>query len=243
MDAIGHDAVVSARRRRRWPRRLLLSLLALPLLPAAPILALRAIDPPVSAYMLAERARMWTGVEDWRALRHQWVDWSDIAPAMRLAVVAAEDQKFPQHMGFDIDSLMDAIGEYREGGRLRGASTISQQTARNLFLWGGRSFVRKALEGWLTLWLELLLPKQRILEIHLNIAEMGHGVWGVGAAAREFFDKPASALTTAEASLLAAVLPSPKRYSAAQPSGYVRGRAEWIRGQMRNLGDGYLVGL
>ena len=181
--------------RRRHPllRRLVVRLLTLVLLvlftPVAMLALLRMVDPPISAFMLAERLVMWSQLEAWVPLRRRWVDYEQIAPAARLAVVAAEDQKFPEHHGFDIDSIEAAIDTWMAGGRLRGASTISQQVARNLFLWRARSLFRKGLEAWLTLWLETLWDKRRILEVYLNIAEMGHGVYGVQAAAREHFDK------------------------------------------------------
>ena len=231
------------RRRRRLLGWLLGLALATLLLSVTPVVLYTWLNPPISAFMLAERIGMWLGREPWEPLRHAWVDWERIAPAMRLAVVAAEDQTFPTHTGFDLVALRDAIDDWRDGGRLRGASTISQQVARNLFLWRGRSYVRKGLEVWFTLLLETLWSKRRILEVYLNIAEMGRGVYGVEAAAREHFDKPARELTAEQAALLAAVLPSPRKRDAGRPSAAVRERAEWIRGQMRNLGSDYLAKL
>ncbi len=190
---------------------------------------LRWVDPPTSAFMLIER--MNHDVE----IRHSWVAWDRIASPMKVAVIAAEDQMFPDHAGFDFKSIDRALAE-RERGRIRGASTISQQVAKNLFLWGGRSWVRKGLEAYFTVLIELLWPKQRILEVYLNIAEFGHGVFGVGAASETYFRKPAARLTSNEAALLAAVLPSPKRLRANAPSSYVRSRQRWILGQMRGLG-------
>jgi monofunctional biosynthetic peptidoglycan transglycosylase len=161
---------------------------------------------------------------------------------MSLAVVAAEDQKFPQHWGFDFESIVDAVEEQGVRGRLRGASTITQQVARNLFLWQGRSYLRKALEAYFTVLLELCWPKRRILEVYLNIAEFGEGRYGVGAAARAFFGKPPNELQTSEASLLAAVLPNPVRFRVRDPSAYVRHRAAWIESQMAKLGGPAYLG-
>src|SRR5690606_13376924 len=170
-----------------------------------------------------------------RAIRYEWVDRDRIAVELARAVIAAEDQKFLIHNGFDFDSIGRALEDYRRGEGLRGASTITQQVAKNVFLWNGRSFVRKALEAYFALLLETLLPKQRILEIYLNVAELGPNVFGVQAAAREVFGADASQLTAAQAALLAAVLPSPKRYSAASPSAYVRGRQAAILAEMQLL--------
>lgn len=162
---------------------------------------------------------------------------------MPLAAVAAEDQKFPGHFGFDFESIADAWEEMEEGRRVRGASTISQQVAKNLFLWSGKSFVRKAFEAYFTVIMEVLWPKRRILEIYLNIAEFGDGVYGVQAASSKFFGKSPSLLTKREAALLAAVLPNPIRFQVAAPSHYVKRRALHIEKQMNNLGSSYLKNL
>lgn len=192
------------------------------------VVPLRWIDPPTTAFMLADAS----GVEP---LRHEWVDLEAISPSAALAVVAAEDQRFADHIGFDIDAIRDSIAESEDSGRPRGASTISQQVVKNLYLWSGRSYLRKGVEAWLTLLVELAWPKRRILEIYLNVAEFGPGTYGVGAASRHYFGKPPEALTAAEAGLLAAVLPSPKRLSVAAPSAYVRERQRWILNQMERL--------
>ena len=170
-------------------------------------------------------------------LRHIWVARSRISAPAQLAVIASEDQKFPFHHCFDFDSIHDALREQEEGVRSRGASTLSQQTAKNLFLWGGHSYVRKALEAWFTTLLELCWPKSRILEVYLNSAQFGPDVFGVEAAAQTYFHKHAAALTRAEAAQLAAVLPNPVRLHADRPSAYVAARRDWILGQMRGLGD------
>jgi monofunctional glycosyltransferase len=201
--------------------------------------------PPVtSAFMLEARLAALARGDSNFHLRHTWVDRGRIAATVQLAVIASEDQKFPFHHGFDFDSIQDALREQEEGTRSRGASTLSQQTAKNLFLWGGHSYVRKALEAWFTSLLELCWPKTRILEVYLNSAQFGPDVYGVEAAAERFFHKHAAALTRAEAAQLAAVLPNPVRLHADRPSAYVASRREWILTQMRDLGeDAYLRNL
>jgi monofunctional biosynthetic peptidoglycan transglycosylase len=166
-----------------------------------------------------------------------------IAPAAALAVVAAEDQKFPDHWGFDFDAILDAAESHARGGRLRGASTLTQQVARNLFLWQGRSYLRKGLEAWMTVLLEVAWPKHRILEVYLNIAEMGERTFGVQAASRHYFARPAAAINASQAALLAAVLPNPRRFRVDHPSAYVLERRDRILQQMSLLGDGYLRGI
>ena len=193
-----------------------------------PVLALRWLPPPATAFMLFDA--------DARAgLDYEWTDWASIGSSVPIAVLASEDQKFPTHSGFDLESIRDAIDNSQNGGRLRGASTISQQVAKNLFLWNGRSFVRKGIEAYFTVLIELTWPKQRILEVYVNIAEFGSGIFGVGAASRRFFAKSPAAINDAEAAVLAAVLPSPKRLDANSPSAYVRERQRWILEQMRRL--------
>jgi monofunctional biosynthetic peptidoglycan transglycosylase len=150
-------------------------------------------------------------------------------------VIASEDQRFFDHHGLDFVSIERALDDYQSGDDLRGASTITQQVAKNVFLWGGRSFVRKALEAYFALLLEALLPKQRILEIYLNVAELGPNVFGVESAAQRYFRTSAAKLTASQAALLAAVLPNPRRLSAANPSVYVRSRQAWVLEQMTLL--------
>ncbi len=177
-------------------------------------------------------------------LLHDWQDWEQLGSAAALAVVAAEDQRFDDHFGLDLASIRDSIEQAQDGGRLRGASTITQQVAKNLYLWPGRSFVRKGLEAWFTLLLETCLGKKRILEIYLNVAEFGPGIYGVGAASRYYFGKPPSRLYDSEAALLAAVLPNPKQLRIEEPSVYVRERQAWILGQMQRLRrEGWLTRL
>jgi monofunctional biosynthetic peptidoglycan transglycosylase len=201
---------------------------------AGTVLLLRWVDPPTSAFMLRERFR--PDEKRTSPLRQEWVDWEHISPHAGIAVIAAEDQTFPDHHGFDFKSINQALDERERGRRVRGASTISQQVAKNLFLWPGQSWVRKGLEAWFTVLIETLWPKQRILEVYLNVAEFGRGVYGVSAAAKVYFHKPAARLNAHEAALLAAVLPNPKRLRVNAPSNYVRGRQQWIMGQMRGLG-------
>ena len=200
------------------------------------VLLLRFVPPWTSAVMLERRlAALVHGEPDFQ-LRQQWVPWNQVSPWVPLAMVAGEDQKFPYHHGFDFDSIHDAIDAADDGRRLRGASTISQQTAKNLFLWNGRSFVRKGLEAYFTVLIELTWPKQRILEVYMNIAELGNGIYGVGAASAAYFHTTPARLDPAQAARLAAVLPSPRRLRADRPSAYVLRRAGWIQQQMNQLG-------
>ncbi len=199
------------------------------------VLLLRWVDPPGSAFMLRERSVAWWQDDRTFRFRHEWTRWQDISPQAKLAVIAAEDQKFTEHFGFDLKSISSALDDRRNGGRIRGASTLSQQVAKNLFLWPGQSWVRKGLEAWFTLLIESCLSKQRILEIYLNVAEFGKGIYGVGAASEAFYRKPAARLNATDAAMLAAVLPNPKRFKVNAASGYVRKRQQWILGQMRAL--------
>jgi monofunctional glycosyltransferase len=204
-------------------------------LSVGPVLCARAIDPPTTSYILQCRiAALLQGRIFW--IEQRWVDLAELSPYAALAVVAAEDQKFPVHHGFDLEAIGDALDESHDGSPVRGASTISQQVAKNLFLWPGRSWLRKGLEAWLTAWIELLWPKRRILEVYLNVAEFGPGVFGVEAASLRSFGKPAAALDPGEAALLAAVLPSPRRFRAEAPSDALRRRADRILAQMQRLG-------
>lgn len=236
-----------ASRPRRW-RRVRRWLLVLPLLfmlaTTLQVLVLRFIDPPFSAFMLARQLRA-VGEGDWRfRVAHDWRDLDDIAPHLPVALVAAEDQNFATHHGFDFKAIEKARKHNARGRKTRGASTISQQLAKNLFLWSGRSWVRKGVEAWYTLLIETLWPKWRILEVYANVAEFGDGIYGAQAAARSFFRKDAARLSPAESARLAAVLPNPKRYSAARPGPYVQQRTRAIERQMRYIGGaGYLRSL
>ena len=204
------------------------------------VAAFRWLPVPTTAFMLAERQ---AARAEGKPLdqQHEWVPWERISPHAAVAVIAAEDQKFPVHDGFDFQAIEKAVTDAQRGRRLRGASTISQQVAKNLFLWSGQSWARKALEAWFTIWIEMLWPKQRILEVYLNVAQFGRGTWGIEAASRRYFGKPAARLTRYEAALLAAVLPSPTRYRVVNPGPYVRERQQWIVGQMGRLGGPRLL--
>ena len=175
---------------------------------------------------------------------YQWVDLEAMSPNAAVAVIASEDQQFPFHYGFDFKSIREAVRSHEHGGKLRGASTITQQVAKNLFLWSGRSFVRKAMEAVLTLTLETALPKERILEIYLNIAQFGTGVYGVEAAAHHFFHENASDLSREQSALLAVVLPNPRQLRVDAPSRYLLSQRDWTLQQMANLGGpAYLRGI
>ncbi|HCL6631044.1 TPA: monofunctional biosynthetic peptidoglycan transglycosylase [Citrobacter freundii] len=201
-------------------------------------IALFSVMPvPFSAVMVERQLGAWLSGDFGYVAHSDWVSMDEISPWMGLAVIAAEDQKFPEHWGFDVSAIEKALAHNeRNENRIRGASTLSQQTAKNLFLWDGRSWVRKGLEAWLTLGMETVWSKKRILTVYLNIAEFGDGIFGVEAAAQRYFHKPASRLSLSEAALLAAVLPNPLRFKANAPSGYVRSRQAWIMRQMRQLG-------
>ena len=195
----------------------------------------RFVDPPGSAVMLAD----WMGNEQ-RQIRQHWVDMDEISPWMPLAVIASEDQRFLSHWGVDPNAIASAFKDYRRGRSLRGASTITQQTAKNLFLWNGRQPVRKVLEAPLAVGLEIFWSKRRIIEVYLNVAEFGlqgkQAIYGVEAASQHFFGISASKLTANQAARLAAVLPSPKRFNVARPTAYALSRVAWIQEQMGQLG-------
>lgn len=169
-------------------------------------------------------------------IRYDWTPYEEISREAAIAVVASEDQNFPNHWGFDLGEIKKAITQSKTGKRTRGASTISQQVAKNVFLWNGRSFLRKGLEVYFTMLIELVWGKERILEVYLNVAEMGDMTFGVQAASQRYFKKPANKITRKQAALLAAVLPNPRRFLVKKPSRYVRGRANFITQQIRLLG-------
>jgi monofunctional biosynthetic peptidoglycan transglycosylase len=243
------------RARRRWRGWWWKLPLAGALLSMCQVVTLRFIDPPFTAFMAARQLQA-AMAGDWSfRIAHDWRDLEQIAPYLPVALVAAEDQNFGRHRGFDFDAIEQAQAHNarmteraeRRGTpvrRLRGASTISQQVAKNLFLWQGTGptrWLRKGLEAWYTVLLETLWPKTRILEVYANTAEFGDGVYGAQAAARTWFRKDAVRLTPAEAARLAAVLPSPKRYSVPRPGPYVQRRSRQIERQMRAIGGtGYL---
>ncbi len=226
--------------RRSLPRRLLRWTLAAAAawiaLTVIAVAMLRFVPPLTSAFMAQDRldARL-EGRRDF-TLRYRWVPWDRVSGTLPIALVAAEDQKFPFHHGFDLDAIQSVLAKAEDGERMRGASTISQQVAKNLFLWRGRSFVRKGLEAYFTVLIEALWPKRRILEVYLNIAEFGEGTYGAAAASERFFRITPDRLDARQSALLAAVLPNPVRLRVDKPSPYVLRRAAWIQRQASQLG-------
>ncbi|MEB0039434.1 MULTISPECIES: monofunctional biosynthetic peptidoglycan transglycosylase [unclassified Pseudomonas] len=207
------------------------------------VVIFRWVPPPGTALMVERKIESWSDGQPIN-LQRTWRPWDKISNDLKVAVIAGEDQKFAEHWGFDVEAIQAAIAHNELGGSVRGASTLSQQVSKNLFLWSGRSWLRKGLEVWFTGLIEVFWSKQRILEIYLNSVEWDDGVFGAEAAARHHFGVSAAALSTQQASYLAAVLPNPREWSASHPSSYVSSRASWIRQQMRQLGgDDYLVGL
>ena len=217
----------------RFARWAVNSLFAAALASILAVAAFRWLPVPVTAFMIGERLA--PGASPPLEQRHDWVPWPRISPHAAVAVIAAEDQVFLLHDGFDFAQIEKAMADAGRGKRLRGASTISQQVAKNLFLWPGQTWVRKGLEVWFTVWIELFWPKRRILEVYLNSAQFGRGIWGVEAASRAYFGKDAARLNRHEAALLAAVLPSPTRYRVVNSGPWVRSRQAWIVGQMPRI--------
>lgn len=213
---------------KNWLQRLRKLAITLFVLHLVYLVVLRWVDPPITI----------TQLNNWMSgygLKRDYIDFDKMSPNIRLAVMASEDQLFPDHNGFDLKSIKKALERNKKSKRIRGASTISQQVAKNVFLWQGRSWFRKGLEVYFTFMIELLWPKERILEMYLNVAEMGKGIFGIEAAARTYFKKPASKLTRTEAARIAACLPNPKKYKAEPASPYVTRRTSWILNQMNNL--------
>lgn len=205
------------------------------------VVLLRWVNPPTTAFMLTDRLGAWLASEPNYRFQHRWDPWTQISGNAKLAVIASEDQRFAEHFGFDFVEIGNALDERERGRSHRGASTITQQTAKNLFLWSGQSWVRKGLEAYFTLLIETFWPKRRILEVYLNIAEFGPGVFGVGAASDRYFRLTPARLNRPQSALLAAVLPNPRLFHVAAPSKYVRYRQSWILLQMNRLGgSGYL---
>lgn len=199
------------------------------------VFLLRWINPVTSSIMIQRQIEsIFNGEFDY--IKYSWVDYDDCSPYLPIAFVAAEDQNFPNHFGFDVREIKKAIKQYERGRRIRGASTITQQVAKNLFLWEGKSFIRKGFEAYFTILIELLWDKKRILEVYMNIAEFGDMIFGVKMASLAYYKKLPNNVTASQAALLAAVLPNPLRYSVVKPSGYVRGRQNWILRQMNSLG-------
>lgn len=214
-------------------RYLLYTVITLVLFSLLIVVPFRWVNPPFTMVMadrwLSSQAQTFY-------LHHDWLDWQELPRQAALAVVTSEDQRFPLHQGFDFNAIISAIKQAERGKGLRGASTISQQVAKNMYLWTGRSWVRKGLEVWFTLLIELTWGKQRILEVYLNIAEWGNGVFGLEAASRYHFGVPAAQLTPMQSALLASSLPSPLKYNPARPAAHLQERAYWNLEQQRKLG-------
>jgi len=195
----------------------------------------RFIPVPVTPLMVIRLwEQAWDEKKDVR-LYKDWVSIDNISKNMPQAVYAAEDQKFLEHNGFDWKAMEEAWEKNKKGKRIKGASTISQQTAKNVFLWPSRNLIRKGLEAYFTFLIETIWTKERIMEVYLNVIEMGPGIYGIEAASQTFYNRPASKLTRQQAAMIAAVLPNPIRWSPAKPTGYIRGRQSWILRQMNNL--------
>jgi monofunctional biosynthetic peptidoglycan transglycosylase len=227
--------------RGRLARWVAVALTAVFIVTALPVVAMRWMDPWYSAFMLdAALAARRDGQANYHT-DYRWVDLEQISPHAAVAVIASEDQLFPFHAGFDFKSIREAVRHNeaqanRKRPHIRGASTISQQVSKNLFLWSGGGYLRKGLEAYFTLLIELTWPKERILEVYLNVAQFGDGIYGVEAAAQRFWHKPAARLDRWEAATLAAVLPNPIRFRANAPSPYIQLRRDQILAQMRGLG-------
>lgn len=201
---------------------------------ALPMLVLRFVDPPTSMFIELNKRNHNTQI------KRNWADIEDVSAYFPVAVIAAEDQQFPHHHGFDLTQIKLVLEE-SENGLTRGASTLTQQTIKNLFLWPQRSVLRKAIEAWLTLWMELIVPKKRILELYINFAQFGKSVFGVAAASEYYFNIPASELSAKQSALIAAALPTPSRSNPASPSPYLLERAAYIEDQMPRIGGRRLL--
>ncbi len=200
------------------------------------VIIFRWLPVPVTPFMLMQCVSQMTDDKRNVQLKKDWVPLEEISVHMQLAVVCSEDQNFLEHFGFDLDAIEKAVKHNKTHKKKRGASTISQQTAKNVFLYDGRNWVRKGLEVYFTFLIEVFWSKERIMEVYLNVIEFGDGIYGVEAASTQFYKTSAKKLSRQQAALLAAVLPSPRRFSAKNPSAYVRKRQAWILGQMGNFG-------
>lgn len=220
---------------QKLPVLILKTILGFFIVTISAVILLKWINPVTSSIMIQRTINSAIKLE-YKPVAYEWVDYDDISKQMAVAVVAAEDQNFPYHFGFDLKEIEKALKQNSVRKRVRGASTITQQVAKNLFLWEQKSFIRKGFEAYFTLLIELLWSKERILEVYLNIVEMGDMVFGVGAASQIYFKRPAEKLTRNQAALLTAVLPNPKRFSVIHPSGYIFRRQSWILNQMNSLG-------
>jgi monofunctional biosynthetic peptidoglycan transglycosylase len=198
-------------------------------------LLFRWLPLPTTAFMMSRHVDDFRYETTFKSIDYRWVGAKKISPTAYQAVIASEDQLFFEHRGFDFRSIRAAVDNYFDGRRLRGASTISQQVAKNLFLSPSKSFIRKGFEVWFTVLLEMFWSKERILTVYLNIAEFGDHLFGIEAASQRYFGIPASKLSRAQAALLAATLPNPHRLKASRPSSYVHARQQWILRQMRHI--------
>lgn len=201
------------------------------------VLVYKWLPVPLTPLMLIRNIQQLTTEGKSLTLKHDWVSLDEISPKLQLAVVCSEDQNYLKHAGFDIGAIKKALKENEKGKRIRGGSTISQQTAKNVFLWPGRSYVRKAFEVWFTFLIELCWSKERIMEVYLNSIEMGDGVYGAEAASNHWFHKSASKLSKDEASAIAAILPNPLKFKANPANGYISKRKAWIQQQMNFWGN------
>ncbi|MHA7130583.1 monofunctional biosynthetic peptidoglycan transglycosylase [Algoriphagus namhaensis] len=195
----------------------------------------RFVPVPITPLMIIRWVEYKSAGEEY-GIAYDWTPMEEISSAMQRAVVASEDQKFTQHNGFDWEAMQTAWENNKKGKNVKGASTITQQTVKNVFLWPGRTYLRKGLEAYFTVLVELIWPKERILEVYLNVIEVGSGKYGVGTAASSFYKTTPAKLNSSQAAMIAALLPSPRRWNPNRPTPYLVGRQGWIRVQMRNLG-------
>ena len=236
---IRNEALQGRNSRRRnkgfsFSRFLLRLFILLCIISALPMLVLRYGNPPTSSFIELNK------LNNNKNIKHFWLDLEDISAYFPVAVIASEDQQFPHHFGFDLKQIQLVLEE-SENGLSRGASTITQQTVKNLFLWPGRSMLRKGIEAWLVIWMELIVPKKRILELYVNFAQFGKSVFGVGAASEYYFKIPAAQLTPKQSALIVASLPTPSRSNPANPSEYLQERAAFIEDQMPRIGGRRLI--
>ena len=225
---------------RKVFRSTVLTLLSLMLFSILLVLSIRWVNPPFSALMLEQQLSATLSGQNYQSQR-SWIPWKNLPDNLKMAVIAGEDQQFAYHHGFDIAAIRAAIAHNKNSDSIRGASTLSQQVAKNTFLWSSRSWLRKALEAWFTVWIELLWSKERILEVYLNSAEWGPGIFGAEAAAQYHFHSSAPYLSNQQAYLLAAVLPNPLTRSPSQPSAATAQRAQWIGKQVHQLGASHYL--
>lgn len=201
------------------------------------VLVFKWVSPPTSSFMIQRQISAWWNNEDYFEITYRWADWEKISPYLKVATITSEDQRFAEHWGLDIQAIQKAVDEYQDGRRLRGASTITQQVAKNLFLWSDQSYIRKGIEAYFSLLIELFWSKKRILEVYLNIAEFGNGVYGVKAASETYFNTGPENLNMIQSALMITALPNPRRYNLADPSPYMIDRRNWILQYMFYLGN------